>query len=193
METTQCISWGVIAIVGIYWLGTIRILINLGASSIFMYLPLFNLLMLGRRAGFGIIFWLIAIASSLGIVYLFPANLFATTWGPVIIGAVFALLFLVRVANFCKKPTYLAYLQLIPIVNLWAIWEMGSIVREKHGHEKVLRRDYEVRVVQWMKESIAQGVGQNKMREQLKDYSLSEAAFLALYKRATEEAEETQK
>lgn len=167
---------------GIYWLGTIRILIGLKADSIFMYFPFCNILILGGRVGLGFLFWLTAIASAVGVLFLFPEN----PIGPLfIVFVAFKLFFWVRVASYCGKPSYLAYLQLVPPANVWAIWKMGSTDGSRQSHGIVLQSGYEEQLAEWIKERIAQGAARDQIEEELKEHKLSKEVFLQLYRKAS--------
>jgi hypothetical protein len=145
MENLKFIS---IALSLLYWLGTIRILFNLKADSLWMYLPFMNILLLGKRVGFGFLFWLFAAISVLGPAFLLGnENPGLATGITILMYFALTLLFWLRVATFSGKPSYLAYLQLIPLVNVWALWEMGSTGSHSQSHGIVLQSDYEKQLI----------------------------------------------
>lgn len=188
MENFKFIS---IAFSLLYWLGTIRILVNLKGDSLWMYFPVMNIFLLGKRVGLGFLFWLFAVISVLGPAFLLGnGNPRLATGIMILMYSVFTLLFWLRVAAFSEKPSYLAYLQLVPLINIWALWEMGSTRSHSQPRGIVLQNDYEKQLVQWMAESIEKGVSRLQIEEQLKEHNLQKEVFLELYKKAVAQERE---
>ena len=177
----------------IYWIGIIRILIQLKEDSPLMYIM--APFVLGKRVGLGKLFWLL-----FGVVLALPIFLSDMDTEKVGIGkaAVTAYiayqcmmtLYWVRVVSFLQKPLYLAFLQLLPIVNIWALWEIGSISSRGQSHGIVLQNDYETQLIQWMEESIGKGVSRLQIEEQLQEHNLPKDIFLGLYKKAVAQQRE---
>lgn len=174
-----------------YWLGIIRILIQLRENSVLMYFA--APFVLGKRVGLGMPFWLL-----FGAFIILPSFLLGAEIeeGKIIILSFVAyqgmmFLYWMRVATYLKKPLYLALLQFVPVVNIWAIWEMGSEIGNKSNH-LVLENDYETQLVQWMSECLDKGGTRGQIEEQLVSHKLSKEKFIKLYKAAVALSQETE-
>ncbi len=169
---------------GVYWIAIIRILNKLNDGNFMGYIPFINIFTLSNRVGFRFLYWVGAAILSFGVGILFSGDPVLSFWGFIVVWMATILLFWLQVTTHCQKPAYLAYLQLVPIVNLWALWEMGNIDSQKQSHGVVLQGDYDARVSQWMAGEIKKGIHPEVMAEQLKEHNLSEERFAELYKRA---------